>query len=154
MTYSGVNLRMKSPNHYSFAQQISCDKKREVIANLLHTWGIASLLNINAWNNCAVERGMSSQLPNHHGRFLNQPFSSNALYTNSRLLVAVYMAAVMRSWPWGYAPSKKPAKLAPMAGEYLDVSTFAILGFRSRKGRASSVRKWARKRAKKRYNSR
>lgn len=119
-----------------------------------HTFGIVSLSKINAWKICAAEIGMSNQLPNHHGLDLNHPFSTSALNANSKLLVTVYIARVDLSASCGAIPNRKPAKLAPTAGAYLDVRSLAKRGLRSRNVSDLSDRKIARNRVKNRYNSR
>lgn len=115
---------------------------------------MVSLSKINAWKSCAAEIGMSNQFPNHQGLDLNHPFSTSALNANSKLLVTVYIARVARGDSCGAIPNKNPAKLAPTAGAYLDVSSFAARGLRSRNAWASSLRRFARNRTKKRYSSR
>lgn len=52
------------------------------------TSGKQSLSKTKACNSCPVASGISIQLPNHHGLFLNQPSVSNALYVNSRAFTA------------------------------------------------------------------
>ena len=61
------------------------------------TLGKQSLSKTNACSNCPQAKGINIQLPHHHGLFLNQPSSSNALYANSNDLVATYIAIVVRN---------------------------------------------------------
>lgn len=128
--------------------------ERKTIRSWKLTDGVASLSNTKAWKSWAMESGIRSQLPNHQGRNKSHPFSNKALYRTSKLRVEAYMATVRRSWACGYRPRKKPAKLAPIAGAYFDVSAFDMRGFLSRKGWALSVRKFARSREKKRCSNR
>lgn len=53
------------------------------------TLGKQSLSKTKACKSCPVAKGINSQLPHHHGLFLNQPSPSRALYVNSTDLVAM-----------------------------------------------------------------
>lgn len=51
------------------------------------TLGVVSRSKTKAWKSWAHETGMSSQLPNHHGRLSSHPLESMTLKRNSRLRV-------------------------------------------------------------------
>jgi hypothetical protein len=59
-----------------------------------------------------------------------------------------------RSFRLGYTPNANPAKEAPTAGAYGEVSVLAVVGLRCRKGAADGSRRWARRRVKKRKSIR
>ena len=64
---------------------------------MMNTLGKQSLSKTNACSSCPQANGINIQLPHHHGLFLNQPSSSNAVYANSNDLVATYIAIVNRN---------------------------------------------------------
>lgn len=97
---------------------------------------------------------MSIQLPNHHGRPSNQPSASRALKANSPAFVAVYIAITTLVPSFGATAKAYPAKLAPTAGARLEVNTLDTRGFLLRKGAASFVSRFKRKREKKRWSRR
>lgn len=104
--------------------------------------GKHSLSNTKAWSSCPQAKGMISQLPNHHGRSSPlpqiRPLLEAKLYPYSRLREKTYIAIVTRSCSAGVAPKQNPANEEPIAGVYLDVRTFDIVGFLARNGPAFS----------------
>jgi hypothetical protein len=82
------------------------------------------------------------------------PLSSAQFHPNSSARKTVYSATVTRSCRFGYTPSARPARDAPTAGAYGDVSAVAVLGLRRRKGAADGSRRCARRRLKKRKRMR